>query len=142
MSDSSKKPIVVTNGCFDILHIGHIKLIQYAAKLGDLIILINDDESIRVLKGEHKPYIPVKDRVEILMAIKGVKSVLPFSSQSELYRLYEWLTPDFIVIGDEYKGKPVVGIEFAKKVIYFPKIRGCSSSLIAERIKNENRSII
>lgn len=135
----SERKTVVVNGCFDLIHPGHIKLLEHAAKHGDLIVLINSDDSIEDLKGR-RPYMEEKDRSEVLMAIKGVKSVMIFNSQEDLGNLYAFLTPDVMVIGDEYKDKQIVGREFAKQIVFFTKLLGYSSSSIVERIRNGKRT--
>jgi len=132
MSDRKK---VVVNGCFDIIHPGHIKLIEHAAQHGDVYVFINSDDSVEDLKG-HRPYLGEEDRAEILRAIKGVRAVLIFKNQEDLHNLYAWMTPDVMVIGDEYRDKTVVGKEFCKKVVFFKKLPGLSTSSIVERIRN------
>lgn len=129
-----KTPIVAVNGCFDIIHPGHIKLLEFAAQFGELYVLINDDEGVKALKGEHKPYMRAEDRAAVLMGIKGVKSVMIFSTQSDLSSLYRFLAPDYIVVGDEYRTKRVVGSEYAGKLVFFKKIPGYSSTSVVERI--------
>ena len=129
--------IVAVNGCFDILHVGHIKLIQHAADYGEVYVFVNSDDSIEDLKG-HRPYIGEEDRADILRAISGVKAVMIFKDQTDLHNLYAWLCPDVMVIGDEYKDKTIIGREFARTVVFFKKLPGLSSSYIVERIRNES----
>ena len=126
---------VVVNGCFDIIHPGHTRLIEFAARMGDLVILINSDNSVRVLKGDHKPYMTEDDRAEVLRAVKGVRAVMIFSSQTDLYNLYRYLTPDILVIGEEYRHKEIIGSEFVKNIVFFPVVCGQSSSNIAKVIR-------
>tara|TARA_Y100000310_G_scaffold293621_1_gene323342 strand:- start:6309 stop:6704 length:396 start_codon:yes stop_codon:yes gene_type:complete len=125
---------VFVNGCFDVLHIGHIRLLEYAKSLGDeLVVAIDTDERVRVSKGSERPINNLGDRKEFLGAIKFVDNVLHFSNSRELEDLIQKHEPDFLVVGSDWRGKKVVGEMYAKQVIFFERIHGYSSTSI---IKN------
>ena len=135
----SGKRIVFTNGCFDIIHAGHIQFLNEAKNLGDkLIVGLNSDNSVRALKGEQRPITALKDRVKILQALKFVDLVIPFEEVTPL-RLIEAVSPDILVKGGDYYEDNIIGSNFvlaaggAVKTISF--VKGYSSSEIVERIK-------
>ena len=123
-----------TNGCFDILHIGHIKLLEFAKSQGDyLIVGIDSDERIKSSKGEGRPINNQKDRSEFLRAIGVVDEVVIFNSSEGLSNAVKENFIDLIVIGDDYEGKDVIGSEHAD-VLFFKKIPDISSSSIISKI--------
>ena len=123
-----------TNGTFDVLHMGHIKLFREARKLagptGIVVVGTDSDERIRTLKGPTRPINDLFDRVDFLRSIKYIDNVVAFSSEDTLIANIKRYSPDIILIGDDYIGKRVVGGEFAKQIIYFPRYGGLSSSKI------------
>jgi D-beta-D-heptose 7-phosphate kinase/D-beta-D-heptose 1-phosphate adenosyltransferase len=127
------KPIKVwVNGTFDILHIGHIKLLEFASQFGEVRVGIDTDERVKQLKGELRPINNIKDRIDFMNSIKYVNSSVDFSTEEELCdRIKEWNT-DIIIIGDDYKDKRVIGSNLVKKIIFFDKIDGHSSTKIIE----------
>lgn len=129
------KKIIFTNGCFDILHIGHIKLLEYAKSLGDkLIVGINSDPSIKLLKGNNRPINSEKNRKFILESIKYVDEVIIFNEETPLNLIKE-IKPSIIVKGGDYKAENVVGYGIADIVI-FEYIDGYSTTKIIENISN------
>lgn len=123
------------NGTFDILHIGHIRLILHAASLGILRVGIDTDERVRSKKGIERPFNKLDDRMEFLSAISGVNSVVSFGSDNELIeRIKEW-NPDIMVIGDDYKYNTIIGIEYVPKIEFFEKIQGFSTTNILKNKK-------
>ena len=131
------KKIVFTNGCFDLLHIGHVSLFQKAKTLGDvLIVAINSDKSLAGLKGPKRPLVSQKDRTKILAALSCIDYVVVFGEQTP-YNLLSKLKPDILVKGGDYKIKDIVGREFVKKVYRYPLVKGKSTTnlikLIVER---------
>ena len=120
-----------TNGCFDILHIGHIKLFKYAKSLGDkLVIGIDSDDKVKKDKGESRPFNRVEDRKLVLESIRYVDEVLVFNSAEQLENLIKEVFPDIMVVGSDWKGKKVVGSEYSKEVVFFDRIEGYSTTNI------------
>jgi D-beta-D-heptose 7-phosphate kinase/D-beta-D-heptose 1-phosphate adenosyltransferase len=146
VSDRRKrgKTVVFTNGCFDILHIGHTSFLQQAKQHGDLLIVgLNSDDSVRRLKGPHRPIIPMKERAAILSSLAGVDYVTVFTEDTPV-RLIRALKPDVLVKGDDYKLEEVVGKDIVEsyggRVELIKLVRGVSTSSIIERIvKTANR---
>ncbi len=121
---------VWVNGSFDVLHRGHIELIQFASKFGTLRIGIDTDERIKEFKGPNRPFNSFEDREYFMSKIKGVNSVVGFGTREELeIQIKEW-NPDILVVGSEYETKEVIGGQFAKQVIFFPKVGEFSTTKI------------
>lgn len=132
----SEKKIIFTNGCFDILHAGHISYLQKARELGDLLIVgLNSDESIRRLKGSSRPIITQDDRAAVLAALECVDFVIIFEEDTP-YELIKLIAPSVLVKGADYTGKEVVGSEFAKEVKLIEFVQGRSSTSIIEKIRS------
>jgi D-beta-D-heptose 7-phosphate kinase/D-beta-D-heptose 1-phosphate adenosyltransferase len=127
------KPIKVwVNGTFDVLHIGHIKLLEFANQFGEVRVGIDTDERVKQLKGELRPINNIKDRIDFMNSIKYVHSSVYFSTEEELCdRIKEWKA-EIIIIGDDYKDKKVIGSHLVKEIIFFDKINGHSSTKIIE----------
>ncbi|MCP2519909.1 D-glycero-beta-D-manno-heptose 1-phosphate adenylyltransferase [Candidatus Aminicenantes bacterium AC-335-A11] len=133
------KKVVFTNGCFDILHLGHIKLFKFAKGLGDILIVgVNSDSSIKKIKGSKRPIFPLNERLEVLEAIEYIDYLTVFEEETPL-KLITSLLPDILVKGGDWKPEQVVGgkevEEAGGKVVIFPYVRGHSSSNIIEKIK-------
>lgn len=131
--------VVFTNGCFDLLHPGHISYLTAARKLGDaLIIGLNDDDSIQRLKGPSRPINPLNDRACMLSALKPVDMVVPFSEDTPL-KLITALMPNILVKGGDYRPDEIVGAEVVREnggeVIVIPFMDGHSSTSLIARIK-------
>ncbi len=122
------------NGTFDVLHAGHIKLFREARKLsgpgGRVIVGTDSDERIRELKGSNRPINNLFDRIDFLRAIKYIDEVVAFSSADNLEVFIKRYSPDILLIGDDYKDKPIVGSQYAKEIVYFPRYGGLSSTNI------------
>lgn len=121
---------VWVNGTFDVLHIGHIKLLHYAASLGELRVGIDTDSRVKELKGQDRPFNNTKDRMTMLMALKSVNDVKTFSSRDEMLKLIREWNPDYMIVGSDYKDKEVVGSELAKELIFFNRISDYSTTKI------------
>ncbi len=137
-----RKAVVFTNGCFDILHAGHIHLFQEAKKYGDILfVAVNDDLSVRNLKGPARPIFPLNERLEVLEAIETIDYLVAFS-QDTPRELIKVLLPDVLVKGGDWKPDEVVGREEVEgaggKVIIVPYLPGRSSSEILEKIKRHS----
>ena len=119
--------IVFTNGCFDIIHRGHIELLEFCSTLGDKVIVgLNSDKSVRLLKGQNRPINNQNDRKMLLEAIKYVDNVIVFEEETP-YNLICKIKPDITVKGGDYKAKDVVGANIAKVVI-FDYVKGYSTT--------------
>lgn len=121
---------VWVNGTFDVLHIGHIKLLEYAASLGQLRVGIDTDERVKELKGHDRPFNNTEDRMSMLIALKSVNDVKTFSSREQLLELIKEWNPDYMIVGSDYKDKEVVGSEWAKELIFFNRISDYSTTKI------------
>ena len=133
------KKIVFTNGCFDILHIGHIKLLHAAAKEGDrLVVGLNSDRSVKQLKGEKRPIVPEEERAALLSSITGVDLVVLFDEETPL-NLIRMFQPDVIVKGGDYTPQTVVGhdivVDRGGSVVIVPLIDGISTTKVVESIQ-------
>ena len=131
----SKKPIVWVNGCFDILHDGHLDLLEYASSLGELHIGIDCDLRVRKLKGIGRPVNSQTFRKRILKSLKYVKKVYIFELDQELRQITKKLKPDFMVIGSDYIDKTIIGAENIKEIVFYQKTYH-STSYIIKKIKN------
>lgn len=110
--------VIFTNGCFDILHIGHVRLLKFAKTLGDkLIVGVNSDESVKRLKGTSRPINALESRMEILQALSCVDEVVSFDEDTP-YNLISKIKPGIIVKGGDYNASEVVGSDISKVVIY------------------------
>ena len=132
------KKIAFTNGCFDILHAGHVQYLLEARKTGDLLILgLNSDTSVRLIKGEKRPLVPQGERAEVVASLTAVDYVTFFDETTPL-RLIEYLPPDFLVKGGDWKEEEVVGGDLVRsrggKVVIVPLTEGVSTTNIVERI--------
>lgn len=140
---ADSKKIVFTNGCFDIIHAGHISYLGEAKKLGDVLIVgINSDESVRRLKGKTRPVITEKDRAYVLANIKPVDYVVIFNEDTP-YNLIKEIYPDYLVKGGDYEGKYVAGGDIIKSygghLVLINFIKGKSTSEIIETISQIKR---
>ena len=138
------KRLVMTNGCFDLLHAGHIMLFSASKKLGDvLIVAIDDDDSVRGLKGKGRPAISARERVRVISALDTVDYVVVFSSQ-ELSKLIEIIRPDVLTKGSNYTSEEVFGRELVEqlggRVVLIPVTEKISSTRIINNIRNSETS--
>jgi len=117
------------NGCFDVLHYGHFQLIAHAKSLGDeLTIGIDSDRRVKESKGDGRPFHNQKQRIYNLFQINGVNGIVVFDTDKELSDAIKEYQPDIFVIGEEYKDKGIIGRKHAKKIEYFPKVEGFSTT--------------
>jgi len=135
------KKIVFTNGCFDILHVGHIKLLNAAAKEGDkLIVGLNSDASVKQLKGDKRPVVHEAQRATLLAGIKGVDLVVLFGEETPMDLIHQF-EPDVLVKGGDYQPETVVGYEAVVKnggrVVIVPLVDGVSTSSFIQSVKND-----
>lgn len=129
------KKIVFTNGCFDILHVGHVKYLQIAKSFGDVLIVgLNSDASVSRLKGPTRPVNIAEDRAYLLAALEAVDFVVPFSEDTP-YELIKMIEPDVLVKGGDYEGTEVVGTEFAGELKLVDFVDGKSTTKTIQKIQ-------
>jgi rfaE bifunctional protein nucleotidyltransferase chain/domain len=139
------RKVVFTNGCFDLLHVGHVRYLQAARDLGDFLVLgLNDDASVRRLgKGPGRPLTPQSDRAEILAALACIDAVVIFSQDTPL-ELIQTLRPNVLVKGGDYTPEDIVGqpevLSWGGEVHVIPFVPGKSTSSLIDRIKQLSRS--
>ncbi len=134
--------VVFTNGCFDILHRGHVEYLHTARRLGDLLIVgLNGNDSVRRLKGEGRPVNDYEDRATVLAGLEAVDAVVRFDDDTPL-RLIEALLPDVLVKGGDYRPDEIVGahevVQAGGEVVVAPLVPGRSTSDIIERATREH----
>jgi len=126
--------IVFTNGCFDILHAGHVSVLEFARSKGDVLVVgLNSDASVRLLKGPTRPINAQADRALVLAALESVSAVSIFEEETP-YDLIKLVRPDVLVKGGDYKPTEIVGREFAKKVVRFALLKGRSTTNIIKKV--------
>jgi rfaE bifunctional protein nucleotidyltransferase chain/domain len=135
---AKNKTIVMTNGCFDILHCGHTHILEESKKLGDiLIVAVNSDQSIKKIKSSKRPIVTELDRSYILSCLSSVDHIILFNEETP-EKIISKVLPDILVKGSDYKGKKIAGedvlIKHKKKVVLIDLIDGKSSTSIINKI--------
>ena len=126
--------IIWTNGCFDVLHRGHIEMFKYAKSLGDkLYVGIDSDEKVKLDKGKDRPVNKLNDRKFLLESIKYIDKVFIFNDREDLESLIKMSEVDIMVIGSDWKDKEVVGAQYTNELVFFDRIEGYSTTNILER---------
>jgi D-beta-D-heptose 7-phosphate kinase/D-beta-D-heptose 1-phosphate adenosyltransferase len=126
---------IIVNGTFDVLHKGHIVLLEYAKSLGtSLLVCIDSDRRVKELKGNTRPINNQYDRAYMLTALKSVNLVWVFDSDQELIDQIKLFGPDVMVKGSDYRNNPIVGGEYCKEIIFVDLIDGYSTTNIIQRI--------
>lgn len=133
---------VWVNGSFDILHIGHIKLLEFARSFGVVKVGLDTDERVRSKKGDNRPFNNLKDRMDFIQSIKYVESVTFFNNDNELRERIKEYEPDVMVIGGEYRYKEIIGIEYVPRIEFFEKFGDYSSTKILNHENNSYRGIM
>jgi len=133
------KRIVFTNGCFDILHPGHLKTLREAKKRGDvLVVAINSDDSVRRIKGEERPFTPEEERAEILASLEMVDFVTIFEEDTP-YQIIKELRPDILVKGADWAPDKIIGRDLVEswggEVVLVPPLPGYSTTQIIKKIR-------
>jgi rfaE bifunctional protein nucleotidyltransferase chain/domain len=137
--DRKDKSIIFTNGCFDILHRGHIECLRLSKSLGDILVVgLNSDRSVRSIKGEERPINNQDDRKALLCELRCVDCVIVFDEDTP-EKLIEAVRPDILVKGEDWKGKTIAGANFVKsyggKVMFLPYVDAHSTTEIIKKIK-------
>jgi D-beta-D-heptose 7-phosphate kinase/D-beta-D-heptose 1-phosphate adenosyltransferase len=128
---------IVVNGTFDILHRGHIEMLEYAKSLGDhLLVCIDTDTRVKQLKGPERPINNQNDRSFMLQSLKCVDAVWYFADEAELEYILETYQPDVMVKGSDYRGKPIVGKHLCKEIKFYELVTNYSTTGIIQRITN------
>ena len=133
------KKIAFTNGCFDILHVGHVRYLREAKKTADVLVLaLNSDSSVRSIKGEKRPLVSEQERAEVLAALEFIDFVTIFPELTPL-ELINYLKPDVLIKGGDWPEEKVVGREEIKKwggkVAIIPEVEGKSTTNVVEKIR-------
>lgn len=124
---------IFVNGTFDVLHPGHLDLLNYAKSLGDfLLVAIDSDERVASKKGADRPFNPQYHRQKLLENLKAVDEVVVFDSDVELTQTVKILRPDIMVVGSDYQDKTVIGSEYAKQLRFYTRTTPYSSSQVLE----------
>jgi rfaE bifunctional protein nucleotidyltransferase chain/domain len=142
MERAAGKSIAFANGCFDVLHVGHIRYLQDAARVADVLVVgVNGDESVRVLKGEGRPVMPEDERAEIISSIRGVSYVTVFHEDSPS-NLLQVLRPDFQCKGTDYTADSVPEAELVKsyggKVVIVGDPKDHSTTAVLEKLRRRS----
>ncbi|MBI5234327.1 MAG: D-glycero-beta-D-manno-heptose 1-phosphate adenylyltransferase [Deltaproteobacteria bacterium] len=137
------RKIVFTNGCFDIIHAGHVRYLSKAKTLGDLLVVgLNSDSSVMTIKGKGRPIVPEEERAEVLSALQAVDYVIPFDEPTPI-RLIEAIKPDVLVKGADWKTKDIVGADIVKKaggrVARIRLVEGRSTTNIIKKIMDQKQ---
>jgi rfaE bifunctional protein nucleotidyltransferase chain/domain len=120
---------VFVNGTFDLLHRGHLEMLNYAKSFGDyLVVAIDTDARVKEKKGPTRPIYNQDDRVFFLKNLKSVDQVETFSSDQELENLVEKFSPDVMMVGSDWKGKTIIGSQYAKQLIFFDRIENYATT--------------
>jgi D-beta-D-heptose 7-phosphate kinase/D-beta-D-heptose 1-phosphate adenosyltransferase len=125
---------IFTNGCFDILHRGHLELFQHAKSQGYLYVGLDSDAKVKLDKGEDRPYNKLEDRIKMLESLRFIDEVRTFNSTQGLENLIKEISPDILIIGSDWRGKKVVGAQHAKQLQFFERIDGYSTTNILQYI--------
>lgn len=129
---------IVVNGTFDILHVGHISLLQYAKAWPNsyVLVLIDSDQRVRQLKGKDRPINNEYERASLLNELKSVDRVEIFNTDQELINYIKEYQPDIMIKGSDYINKPIIGQEYCKKIIFYDRITKYSSTSKIQSITN------
>jgi D-beta-D-heptose 7-phosphate kinase/D-beta-D-heptose 1-phosphate adenosyltransferase len=129
---------VWVNGTFDIIHFGHISLLEYASNFGKLKVGIDSDKRVSQLKGSNRPFNNEKIRKKILESLKFVDEVVIFDNDDELCKQISFFNPKYIIIGDEYKNKKIIGSNLVNEILFFKKLPELSTTKILN-YENKNK---
>ncbi len=132
--NAENKSVVFTNGCFDILHVGHLELLEKAKSFGDVLIVgMNSDSSMKQIKGPDRPILTEQDRARLLAAIEMVDYVVLFDEETP-FELLRQIKPNILVKGGDYKLNEIIGRDVVDEVKIIPFVRGKSTTNIIDTI--------
>lgn len=127
---------IFVNGTFDIVHRGHLELLEYAYNLGTVLVAIDTDRRIRELKGTGRPVNSQDDRAYLLRCLKFTTGVITFDTDQELIDTIKMYGPDIMVKGSDYKNKPIIGAEYCKEIKFYDVVNGYSTTKTIQDIIN------
>lgn len=129
---------IVVNGTFDILHLGHLRLLEYARSHSEsyVLVLIDSDRRVKELKGNNRPINNEYERSCFLFALKSVDRVEIFDSDDELRNYIRNFNPDIMIKGSDYKGKPIIGAEYCKEIKFYERLGNYSTTNKIQNITN------
>jgi rfaE bifunctional protein nucleotidyltransferase chain/domain len=135
------KKIVFTNGCFDILHLGHIDYLSRAKDLGDILIIgLNSDASVSRIKGKNRPIVDQESRSMILASLRFIDAIVLFDEDTP-YNLISLIKPDILVKGSDYKREEIIGADIVEatggEIVTIPFLEGYSTSSVIKKIRTE-----
>jgi D-beta-D-heptose 7-phosphate kinase/D-beta-D-heptose 1-phosphate adenosyltransferase len=135
------RTIAFTNGCFDLMHIGHVKYLQQAGREGRrvLIVGLNSDASVKRIKGPGRPIVEQKSRAAVLAALESVDFVVIFREDTPR-KLIDSIKPDILIKGADWRGKPVTGEDLVQNTEFIRFVQGFSTSKIIEKIQSEKKT--
>ena len=134
------KRIVFTNGCFDIIHVGHVSYLEKAKELGDVLVVgLNSDASVASLKGPSRPIVPEQERAYVVSALESIDYVTIFEEDTP-QKLIEYLKPHILVKGGDWSPDELAGRDVVEKVIIIPMIEGASTTDTISRIETRVRN--
>lgn len=130
---------IFVNGSFDIVHPGHIHLLNYARSLGDqLLVAIDSDARIRQLKGGSRPVNTESERRLLLYNLKSVDTVMTFDTDQDLINIIKEYQPDIMVKGSDYRNQPIIGAEYCESIVFFDRIEQYSTTNKINQIQHAN----
>lgn len=131
---SRNKKVVFTNGCFDLLHVGHLKLLERSRSFGDILVVgINTDRSLKMIKGPDRPILPQEERARLVASLEMVDYVVFFDEETP-FEILSQIKPNILVKGGDYKFAEIVGRDIVDEVKIIPFVKGKSSTSIIDKI--------
>ena len=120
---------IFVNGTFDVLHLGHLELLNYAKSLGDyLLVALDTDSRIKQKKGYARPINDLTTRMAIMNNLKAVDEVSSFATDSELSSIIKSYAPDIMIVGSDWKDKPIIGSQYAEELVFFDRVSNFSTT--------------
>ena len=140
LTEFQNKNVVFTNGCFDIVHSAHLKLLNFSKKHGDILIVgLNSDDSIKRIKGETRPINDISERSELLLNLNNIVDYIVIFNEDTPYNILKYIQPNVIVKGGDYKKEDIIGGEFANEILLFDYISNKSTTLTIKKINSTKK---